>query len=245
MAIERLHPDFLNKYAAFVASKEYSSDYLFRAERDIPIIANVLYDELKNDGRLGACADISALLSRCLEEEGFWNYTAVGPLTIKFISGIGVKDKYFWAVDKDLASESVAHAWVVAPPYTVIDISISLQPYKEGEERYLPDYVISSTKDTADYSSEDIIAPETRAILQRSVMISGNSMLQYAVPHISTMINQFPPLKVVCDNAELKYITMAVKAPDCSFKEMANISLRGKSPYETYQKVIIPLLHDN
>lgn len=240
--VERAIPDFLNQYANFVASKVYSQGYLARAEHEIPIIAGILFNELKKSGRMGACADISMVLSRCLEEEGFWNYIAAGPLTIHFDSKSGKSDKYFWPVDKSLPHGAVAHAWVVAPPFTIIDLSVSFQSYSDGEAVLIPAYVLDKTEAIASYSAVDIFAPEIRAKLYSSGY-TIDKMIQNTLPSALPVIKRFPPRKVVGDHATLKYITIAIKAPDGLFEKMENISFCGKRPYEVYQKVVKPALH--
>jgi hypothetical protein len=38
-----------------------------------------VWEELVKDGRLGACIDIGMILSRILEEEGFWELAVSAP----------------------------------------------------------------------------------------------------------------------------------------------------------------------
>ncbi len=55
---ESLDPDFLNNYAAYVATQPYSTDYLLRARDIINRVSRTLYKELETNGRVGACIDI-------------------------------------------------------------------------------------------------------------------------------------------------------------------------------------------
>ena len=129
---EQKNNRFLELYANYVNEKKYSIEYIERAKKEIPLIAKILNQELKKDGRLGACIDISIVLSRILEKEGYWNYLTKGSLTIDFPIESKIETKYFWSVD-DGEFQS-GHTWVVAPPFNVIDIALRQQPYK-GEEQ--------------------------------------------------------------------------------------------------------------
>lgn len=135
-AQERRDPVYLEKYASIVRDQPYSEEYLDRARTMIPRICSIIYDELVQDGAKGACVSISQMLSK-LEQEGFWNYCVKGALTIDFPMHVSIGSKYYWPVDR--GQFDAAHAWVVAPPFTVIDLTIKQQPYQEGEEAYLPD----------------------------------------------------------------------------------------------------------
>ena len=56
---ENADPRFLQNYGFYVLNKEYDDDYLTYVEQVLPQIAQVLFTELKNDGRKGACIDMN------------------------------------------------------------------------------------------------------------------------------------------------------------------------------------------
>ncbi len=56
---ESRNPDYLNNYARFVRGRQYSPEYLERAERVIRVVGDVLEAELVKDGREGACVDLT------------------------------------------------------------------------------------------------------------------------------------------------------------------------------------------
>src|SRR5258706_142175 len=71
---ESVDPSFIESYGRFVESRPCDEAYLVRSRNEIPEISSLVHRELVADGRLGACVDIGMILSRILEQEGFWNY---------------------------------------------------------------------------------------------------------------------------------------------------------------------------
>lgn len=135
-AAEEGDPEYLCNYARFIDARHYTPEYLDRARREIPEIAEPLHQALKRDGRLGACIDLSMVLSRILEREGFWNYMVSGCLTQTFPSKYGFPPRYIWAVDRGNAK--APHVWVVAPPFLVVDLTVSMQRGNSRSKALLP-----------------------------------------------------------------------------------------------------------
>ena len=155
LKIEKDYPEFLNCYASYVQSQPYSDEYLKNAKENIPLIVNALNNELIQDGRQGACIDISSLLSKILEHEGYWNYIVKGSLTISFPESSKIKPTYYWSFDT--GRFEAGHAWVFAPPYKVIDISIKQQKQPENELEYIPNFVLAENVSPCNMTVMDII----------------------------------------------------------------------------------------
>lgn len=149
---------FLDNYALFVRTKPLTDDYLRSARREIPFIAEVVRGELVADGRLGACIDISMMLSRVLEQEGYWNYQVKGSLTIRFPRESGIPTKYFWSYDVVQTPFAAAHSWLVVPPFTIVDVAVRQQPYDVGRD-LLPDAVVTEGVRPATSSVRDLFSP--------------------------------------------------------------------------------------
>lgn len=231
MAHERTYPKYLNHYARFVHERPRTAEYDAHVRRVVPIVAAVYHDQLKKNGRLGACVDISALISRALEREGVWNFIVKGSLTIRFPSTSGIGTRYFWSVDTN--QFVAAHAWVAAPPFFIVDVSARMQPYAGNEKHYLPDVVCEEGERLADATLNDIVAPAVRMQLSARG-IPESKQLQHASPSTPAFIATFPTRLVGFEETELKYIPVATTAPDLPFERMQSMSFGGKSGYDVY-----------
>ena len=122
VAIEKKNPKFLEAYAKFVQSRPIDRTYIAQVRQVVGIVGPMWNEELVLDGRLGACIDLSMVLSRTLESGGVWNYVVKGALTIEFPKNSGYGKTYFWPID--IAKVAAGHVWVCAPPYSIIDLTI-------------------------------------------------------------------------------------------------------------------------
>ena len=231
---------YLEKYAEYVLLKSYAPQYFERAKHEIPFIARLLNEELIKDGRLGACIDISIGLSRILEQEGFWNYIPKGSLTIEFPPQSKLSKKYFWTVD--IGKLKSGHVWVVAPPFSVIDLSIKQQAYPDSARDYLPDFVCSISDKIAIINDSDIISPEAFLEMKREGI--NSRWMDYIKPNWDIFKRKFRPIQVDENNLLLKYTTTGICAPDMPIEKVETLKLSGRITIEVYNDIIIPKLKE-
>lgn len=237
---ERLSPTFLENYSAYVQLKKYPEAYIKKAATEIPFIAKILHNELVKDGRLGACVDASIVLSRILEREGFWNHIVKGSLTMKFPPEAKLEDRYFWSVD--FGEFSAAHAWVVAPPFNVVDVTIQQQPFFKDEGKWLPPYIFQSDYKVCQINEWDIISPDARRMMKMQG-IRGN-LLQNTKENWKEFVSVFKPNMVTVGELSLKYIPAGIAAPDEPLERVGTLNLSGRKGLEIYNDLIVPRLKE-
>lgn len=238
-AIEKQDPNYLGLYARYVQGKNYPKNYLKEAEENIALIAKVLHGELVKDGRLGACVDITMVLSRILEKQGYWNNSVKGALTIEYPPSSPLTTKYYWPVD--VTEVAAGHAWLAAPPYTVVDITLKKQPYYAGEEQYLPDYVLQKHTSDIQVNTIDICSTEVIDILKKKGVPEPN-MLSYVNSNLPRFLMAFKPTLVCHEGTRLKYIPVAAAAPDSVLDEITSLKLNNMYGKEIYERVVLPAL---
>ncbi|NQY07877.1 MAG: hypothetical protein HRT68_17195, partial [Flavobacteriaceae bacterium] len=177
--------------------------------------------------------------SRILEREGFWNYIVKGSLTVSFPKGSGISDRYLWSIDQ--GEFSAGHAWVVAPPFGVIDLTIKQQERDSNESKYFPEFIMSETLASDAAQMEDIISPEVRIYLQSQGLNSSN-MISRVNPVLEKVLSTFKSGSVMHNNTRFKYIPVALGAPDCPLENMNGISNNGMSAIKMYIDLVKPQL---
>lgn len=240
LAAEREDPSFLNNYAAFIAAQPYSDEYLHHARAVITNASSILYEELKVNGRLGACVDVSGILSRILEKEGIWNCGIKGSLTISFPPSSGEEKTYFWSVDH---GEFVAgHAWLFAPPFSIVDVAVKQQPYSGRKADYLPNINLIESASTAGVEIEDIISPSAIAEL-RMHGVPRSRYFEAVASQMSDILKVFPAQSVETSNGSfMKYCPVAIHASDTPLEDMRNMEFGGKTPYQLYKEKFLGAL---
>lgn len=242
MAHERANASYLNNYACFVNDRQRSSAYDEHARRVVPEVARIYHENLAKTGRLGACVDIAAFVSRALEREGIWNYVVKGSLTIQFPMDSGIGPRYFWTVDENGSQFVAAHAWVAAPPYFVVDVSVQLQPYTGQEAHYLPAVVCDDAPELGEATLDDIVAPSVQRQLAAWRVPEAQRLLRAAGPEQLSFLGKFATRIVRLEGTELKYMPMATTAPDLPFESMRNMDFGGRTGYELYESSVRPAI---
>lgn len=236
---ERKDSRFLETYAQYVTGLNLPRDYIDRALSEIPVIARSVYEVLLKDGRLGACVDIGMMLSRILEREGFWNFMVKGSLTVSFPPTTNIETKYFWSYDivgGAVRPFAAAHSWIVAPPYNIVDVAVSRQPYAEGSE-HLPSIVLAQSLPTVAASVQDVFSPEFRA-MARTRGVELADIPQIFAPGLFEFQKSFPPRLFKSANIILKYVPVGIGAPDQPLEGILNWTVNGLTAARLYSTVV-------
>jgi len=241
LSIERLNPEFLNWYARFVDTQPYTAEYFRRSRHVTTVIAQSLQELLFKDGRQGACVDLSSAFSRMLDQEGIWNYVARGALAIFFPNETGINSKHFWTIEcKSNSQETTApHAWLVAPPFLVVDLTIKQQPYPGRERLFLPDSILEEYGKECEIDVADLCEPlVVEDFAQRGV--KKEDMIITIFPNLKKFFYLFPPKLIEKNRIKFKYIRTAIGATDQGLEGIENLKLNGMYPLEIYTSIIRP-----
>jgi hypothetical protein len=234
-AVERRDPAFLNSYAMYVRRLALPAEYLEQARTVIRTTADFLHAELVADGRLGACVDISGAILRFLEHQGIWCHVTCGGLKIQFPEGSGIRPKWFFPLMLRNAVFT-GHAWIYAPPYTVVDISVSLQPYPEEQRHYLNGCNFTEECDQPPdaVTIRDLMEPELiEAFVRDRRRLPTMNDLE---PHLTEFMGDFTPCRLVKDGVRFNYIPVKVSAPDLPLDQMLHPTLSGRRPIEVFEE---------
>ncbi len=202
-------PEVLWLYARHVEAQVHSVAYTRHVRQVIPRLTRWLQAELVADGRPGRCVQASTLLSRLLEELGIWSYIVTGGCVISFVPA-DVRPRIFYLFD--LKPVEVPHAWVVAPPFDVIDLTLRQQRYAGSVRRRIPAMVLSCRAPRIAVDPEDVCTP---ALLQ-GLQLRGwarQELLRQAFPQFWHFLQQFPARCVAIPGVRIKYIPARLLLP--------------------------------
>lgn len=236
---EQQDPTLLDAYASYVLQRPRSEDYERHVREVVPEIARVFHKSLIENGRLGACVDISGLILRTLEAEGVWAYMTKGSLTISYPENSGISNDYFYSIDQ--GEFTAGHSWVVAPPFDIIDVSVQLQPGGYKGIEFLPEIVCVEGAAIATAEVNDIVAPEIIHYLTAHG-VPTTKQLEVVSPGTRKFLKIFHPKVVVHIGSHLKYVHVANTAPDAPFDQMTAMKFFGKTGFELYCEEIEPML---
>ncbi len=238
---EERNPRILETYAHYVEARNYSEDYLADARQKVVAVIEAVRREVKADGKPGRCVHASGIIGRMLDSLGAWNYVAKSTLTIEFSEGRGVEPIYFWAIDQ--GKFYAPHAFVVAPPFSLIDVPGREQPSSDDVPRdELPDVVLAETFERVSWTPEDLANEELRIELMAR-RIAFNTFLARNRPHLLEVANAVKPRATTLGETRLKYVIVAIGGITEPLEQMhQNIALNGRLPMQIFENDVLPRL---
>ncbi|MDH0342055.1 hypothetical protein [Chromobacterium haemolyticum] len=239
LAAERVNPRLLESLARYVESRSYSAEYLAEARHKIQVVADAVYQSVRQDGRLGACVDASGMIGRMLDTLGVWNYVAKASLTVDYPRRSGLPSTFYWAIDE--GAFVAPHAIVVAPPYAVIDVTVSLQPYDLGQGEYLPERVLADDIKPAQWNINDLVSPLGQQLARRGRMAAINLV----EPQMLEVMKWLPPRSVHHAETSLKYIPLAVGGFIEPLSEITGYRPSGRTAQQIFDQDVVPNLADH
>lgn len=166
-----------------------------------------------------------------------------GSLTIAFPTPANIGRRYFWSFDLIASGQpafAAAHAWIVAPPFAVVDVAVRQQPYDSGRE-LLPEILIVDRVERVQATIEDVFSPGFRAFAAQQGLTDARIVQTYA-PDWSVFTRRFPPACVQVAGLTLTYIPVGIGAPDRPFEEMNIWRCNGRLGIEIYRESVVPEL---
>ena len=237
IAAEQADPRFLQNYGFYVLNRTYDDDYLLYVERILPQIAQILFSELKVDGRLGACGDMSTCLMKILELHGIWSVVVTGAFNAVFPDP-QITERYFWHFDdpEDIFHQIPGHVWLHCPPYMVVDLTIKLQPYKQMQDKYLTDFVLQKDFNNLTAKFEDLCGPEVCKTVLKSGLTEKKYLNLIRFSHFTQLV---PSVTFSISDTVYNYIPFSFTVSDAAnLCEMKNLTLSGKTIEDVYQNKI-------
>jgi len=157
-----------------------------------------------------------------------------GSLTVSFPAKSNEETTYFWSVDH---GDFVAgHAWIYAPPFSIVDVAVKQQPYSGRKSDYLPNMVLVESAPVAKVEVEDIISPSAVAELKYH-RVPRNQYFNHVASQMNDMLKVFPAQLISQENGcTMKYCPVAVHASDTPLEEMRNMDFGGDTPFQLYTK---------
>jgi hypothetical protein len=218
----------LEAYARYVTKRPLSSEYAEHVRRAIPVALEKLTTVASDREIQRNCVAVSMAMLQTLEQEGIWGFVLRGSVRFRFPLGSGIRDSFFWANDYAPVGQAAGHAWLVAPPFRVIDVTARYQAWSGREAQFLPKWIALEKVRERTYETELLAPPETRKGVRPS-------------PSHTALWKSFSPFEVQVDGAQVFYLPMGVTVPEEQLSE-GSLILGGRKVAQFMDQEIRPLL---
>jgi hypothetical protein len=236
---EQRDPRYLELYARYVEARAYDAAYLDDARQKITAVAEGVRAAVEADGRQGACVDASGMIGRMLDRLGIWNYVAKSTLTIDFPAAAGLSPRYFWSFDH--GKFAAPHAFVIAPPFYVVDVTARYQGYDSRRAALVPARVLADTFEAARWQPEDLANHDLLEELHRR-RIPFDVFLARQNPGMVTMLAQLPTRLVRSEGTSLKYAIVAVGGYIEPLEDITGYRPGGRTALQIFEQDVLPAL---
>lgn len=227
---ERAGQITLADYGAYVRVRTLEAASLAITRRRVPEVANYLAGELARDGRLGACIDISTVALKFLEHEGIWGYVAAGSAKVTFPPPGRTRVLHHLMHPNNPAT--AGHAWLVVPPFSVVDLSIQAQPRFEDAERAQLAAVVEEAATLVHDRTLDELAEDDLLNHFRRVVGRDGTLADFAGPELEAYWRESPHKQLLVGRVALKYLECGVMGSNdpVPLAQMRNLILSGNDP---------------
>lgn len=219
VAQEKLNPEYMKLLARWLARRQITESYRRRAERAVPAIASRVAEVYAGSGMVAACFNGSSMLSRVLERAGIWNHVIHGCFVLE-VPSRGIWRGYQTVDAKDFPGAVCGHAWVFAPPFHVVDVTIAAQRWFPEERPFVPKVVVTQFKARMQPEISDIIAARVQPELRGRASWGKKDLIYEVEPGLREMEGYIAPMGLTVGEARLRYVPIAVRLPDVDLEPM-------------------------
>ena len=235
---ERADPSFLEQYARWVALKPRTEAYDQRVRSIVPRLTENLARMLLRDDLQGGCITSAGMMSRMLDRLGVWSYGVIGCLTLE-VASKGLWRGMATVDDQDFPGAILGHAWVVAPPFVVIDAAVRLQRWHgDAMGEWVPDSVlIESGFRTVKPDVSDVVSAEKRGRYARKEGYSDPNLHYRLEPRLREFGKTFPSIDMHLGELRVRYVPVAARATDVPLEQINSEGRVGRSGAEMWAEL--------
>lgn len=240
---EQKDDEFLEKYGLWVNSRPRSAEYDARARIVVPKLANFMADLFEREGMQRSCVHASAMMPRILDRMGIWSFGLKG----SFVSEVTTADLWRGQAScdvEDFPGAERGHAWIVAPPFIIVDATIRLQnPQGDPMNSYLPAIVAAEDAPLTKPTVDDIVSAELRHAFAQHEGYADSQLHHRLVPQLRKFSQNFPSRELTVGQVTLRYVPTGVRISDLPLEEINGVAEKLTGA-EVWGEHIVPLFAD-
>jgi hypothetical protein len=160
------------------------------------------------------------MLPRILDRLGVWSFGLKGSMIAE------VEHEELWRGQSmcdipDFPGAELGHAWVVAPPFVIVDGTIRLQnPTGDPMNAYTPPIVAVENAPLIRPTVDDVVSAQLRAQILHDEGRVDNQLHHRLVPQLKDFSREFPSREIRFDDLTLRYVPAAVRISDVGLEDI-------------------------
>jgi hypothetical protein len=199
-------PAFINTYARWVRLRPRSPSYDAYVRHMVPTLSEIIVEAFRADNCHGWCVAASSMMSRMLDRLGIWNYGVLGSTSFD-VPSQDISCGFYRQDFEDFPGVVLGHAWLVAPPFEIIDPTVVLQNWGgDPVVDFLPPYV--ATEDVREFEHKVLDVVSWRLWEHYSTMEGAvDAQLHWRLePHLRDLAKTIPAMATQAGPLEMRYV---------------------------------------
>lgn len=227
LARELANPTYRARYAEWVATRPLTSGYEQHVRATVPRLAHLLATTFAAHDARCRCLAATAMMTRMLDCLGVWSFGLLGSVIIE-APARGLR-RAIHTIDFKSGPRGVAgHAWVVAPPFLIVDPSLALQRWEPVVGPLIPDVVLAnSLAPVVQPRVEDCISERVREMFAQAEGWHDPALHYRLDLRLQEFLRTFPALDVVMPDMRMRFVPVTIEQ---SCETLARIKLHREGP---------------
>jgi hypothetical protein len=209
-------------YAHWVQSRPRTAEYDERVRTIVPRLASYMADLFEQNGMRFSCFHASLMMQGILDRMGIWSYGLAGS-TIMEVASKSLRRDQCICDTADFPDREPGHAWVVVPPFVIVDPTIRLQnPDGDAMNEFLPPIIATDNSPPIKPGINDIVSVELRREYARADGRVDKQLHHRLVPTLKEFNQDFPGRQVRTGELDMRYVPVHVLLSAHAIEEMNN-----------------------
>jgi hypothetical protein len=229
----------LRNYARWVSFRPRDRSYDARVRDVVPRLSGIVAEVFTRDSMEGGCVAASGMICRMLDRLGIWSFGVTGSLTLeveryRLWRGLQFMD------DPDFPGAALGHAWVIAPPYRIVDGTIALQRWTgDPIAPFIPAYLaIESEGKVIRPVVGDVVSARARAKFEALEGRRDPNLHYRLQANLAAFGKDFPALEVSKSDLKLRYVPMAINLTNVPLEQINVEGQVGRPAIEIWEDYV-------
>lgn len=160
------------------------------------------------------------MMQRILDRLGVWSFGLKGSMIAE------VAQEELWRGQSmcdlpDFPGAELGHAWVVAPPFVIVDGTVRLQnPAGDPMNAFIPPIVAVEDASLIKPTVDDVVSAQLRSRIAQDEGRLDSQLHHRLVPHLKDFSREFPSREVRFGNLALRYVPAGVLISDVELEDI-------------------------
>ncbi|ESQ77408.1 hypothetical protein [Asticcacaulis sp. YBE204] len=234
-------PSCIELYGRWVDLRPRDAAYEARVREIVPRLCDIILSTLKADGWEGACVDAASMMIRMLERLGIWSYGILGSTTF-IVEPEHIRCGFYRHDFQDFPMAVLGHAWLIAPPFRLVDPTVSQQCWGDDPVRhFLPGFI--ATEDVIDTTPDvsDVISWRMREYFASMDNYVWDEHLHLRLqPNLPVFGQHFPAVQYEDGHLQTRYVPINILLPGAPLELLNSDGYMGRPAIAIWRDLVAP-----